>query len=337
MFKTFFISELKYTLKQPMVYIFLGLMALMVFGAVASDNIRIGNVVGNVYKNAPHIITVYTTIMTLFGLLIAAAFYNNAALRDYNNGFNEILFSAPVSKPGYFFGRFFGALILASIPMLGVFLGVIIGSILSPFFGWVDADRFGQFYLETFINNYFLFILPNVFFAGAIIYALANKWKSTTISFVGVLIIIIGYVVSGTLMSDMDNETLAALSDTFGIRAYSAYTKYYTPIEKNTLSPGFTGLLLWNRLIWIAAGTIILLISYFSFSFQEKNKKSKIKKESKTEKIKFTLPELNPVFNRKTEWLQFKSFFITNRLHQKIRKSNFLIILLIWHYGFGQP
>ena len=82
-----------------MVYIFLGLMTLFTFGATVSDNIQIGGSVGNVYKNAPYIITIYTTIMTLFGLLIAAAFYNNAALRDYNNNFNEILFSTPLSKP----------------------------------------------------------------------------------------------------------------------------------------------------------------------------------------------------------------------------------------------
>ena len=92
MFKTFFITELRYSLKQPMIYIFFLLMGIFVFGATASDNIVIGGSVGNVYKNAPHILTIYTTIMCIFGLLIAAAFFNNAALRDYNNDFNEILF-----------------------------------------------------------------------------------------------------------------------------------------------------------------------------------------------------------------------------------------------------
>jgi len=329
MFKTFFITELKYTLKQPMVYIFLLLMALFTFGATVSDNIIIGGSVGNVYKNAPHIITIYTTIMTIFGLLIAAAFFNNAALRDYNNQFNEILFSTPIGKSGYFFGRFFGALLLATIPMLGVFLGIIIGSFLAPVFNWVDADRFGSFYLETFTNNYFLFILPNMFFAGTIIYFMATKWKSTTISFVGALLIIIGYIVSGTLMSDIDNETLAGIVDTFGVRTYSVATKYYTPIEKNTISPTFSGLLLLNRLVWIISGIVILIISYFTFSFKEKKKKVKTKKENKgEERTLFVLPKLNPLFNRKTEWLQFKSFFITNFL--SIAKSTTFKILFLF-------
>jgi hypothetical protein len=288
-------------------------MGLFVFGATASDSIIIGGTVGNVFKNAPHIITVYTTIMCIFGLLIAAAFFNNAALRDHNNDFNEILFSTPLSKAGYFFGRFFGALILATIPLLGVFLGSLIGTFLSPLFGWVDPERFGPFYLETFVNNYFLFILPNMFFAGTIIYAMANKWRSTVISFVGALVIIIGYIISGVLISDIDNEMIAALTDTFGIRAYSLYAKYYTPIEKNTLSPQFTGFLLYNRLIWVFVGSIILLLSYFSFSFQEKNKKvRKSKKEASEKGLSFSLPSLHPAFNKQTEWKQFKSFFSIN-------------------------
>ena len=234
MFTTFFLSELKYAFKRPMIYIFLGLFTLLTFG-ITSSGIAFFDSIGNAYANAPHTITVYTTFLTLFGLMIAAAFFNDAALRDHDNHFNEILFSAPISKFGYFFGRFFGALVLATIPMLGIFLGVILGTILAPTFGWVDPERFGSFYLETFINNYFLIILPNMFFAGTIIFTMANKWKSTVISFVGSLIIIIGYLVSGAFIRDLDNETIAALTDTFGIRAYGLYAKYFTSIEKNTL------------------------------------------------------------------------------------------------------
>ena len=329
MFKIFFLSELKSALKRPMIYIFFGLIALLVFGATVSDSIRIGGAIGNVYKNSPSVITMFSVIMTLFGLLIATAFFNNAALKDYNSDFNEILFSTPLTKSGYFFGRFFAALLLGTVPMLGVFFGVLLGAWLGPVFGWVDADRFGPFFLETFINNYFLFILPNIFFAGTIIFAMANKWRSTTISFVGVLMIIVAYIIAGTLLSDIDNETLAALIDSFGVRAYSVYSKYFTVLEKNTLSPSFSGLLLLNRILWLAVGSVILFFSYLSFSFQEKNKKVKVKKDNDNEEgSTFGLPQLHPVFNKKTEWLQFKSFFYTNFL--SIVKSVTFKILFVF-------
>ena len=329
MFKTFFFLELKSSLKQPMVYIFLGLITLLTFAATSSPNVSIGGSLGSsVYVNAPYVITRSTAIMSIFGLLMAVAFFNNAALRDHNNNFNEILFSTRLSKSGYFFGRFFGALVLATIPLLGIFIGVILASFIAPPMNWVAADRFGDFYFMTFVNNYLLFILPNMFFAGAIIFAMASKWKNTVISFVGTLIIIVGYIAAGSQISDLDSQTLAALTDIFGIRTYSIISKYYTPVEKNTLIPTFSGLILYNRLIWLSMGTLILGTAYTTFSFKEKNKKVKVKKVKETDnKTVFSLPKLNPTYTQKTEWLQFKSFFKTNFL-SIVKTVTFKIILL---------
>lgn len=327
MFKTFLFLEIRSALKQPMVYIFLGIITLLVFAATCS-NVQIGGSVGNVVKNAPHVITSFTGVLTIFGLLMAAAFFNNAALRERNHHFSEILFSTPLSKPGYFFGRFFGALFLSTIPMLGVFIGVWLGSLLAPAFGWEDPERFGPIYWEAIVNNYLLFILPNMFFAGSIIFAMANRWKSTVISFVGALGIIMAYIISGTLSSDIENETLAALTDSFGIRTYSIQSKYYTPIEKNTLSPGFSGLILINRIIWSLVGTAVLLLSYWGFSFKEKNRKVKLpKSEEQQSNRNFALPSLHPIFNRNTEWQHFKSFFSTNFL-SIVRSITFRVLFL---------
>ena len=304
MFKTFFLSELKYTLRQPMVYIFIFILALMEFFATISDNVQVGGAIGNVYRNSPYTLTLHISIFCIFSLLMAAAFFNNAALRDHNNEFNEILFTTPLSKPGYFFGRFFGALFISTLPLIGVFIGMLLGTYMNSIFGWMDVSRFGDFYFETFLNNYLLFILPNMFLAGSIIFAMANKWKSTVISFVGGLVIIVAYIVSGSLMSDVDNETIAGLSDVFGINTYSIETKYFTPSEKNTIGPGFSGLLFWNRLIWTGVGIIILMASYFSFSFKKKNKKIKKPKEIKEKNdIVFALPKLNPTYGSATNWI----------------------------------
>ncbi|UTW65773.1 hypothetical protein KFE94_14085 [bacterium SCSIO 12643] len=329
MFKVFFLNELRYTLKQPMVYIFTLMIGLLVFGATSSDSIVIGGAVGNVLKNAPHIITTFTLIMSLFGLLMGAAFFNNAALRDYNNHFNEILFSTPLSKFGYFFGRFAGALIISTLPLMGVFIGTIVGSNIAPLVGWEDPERYGIIQMQTFINNYFLFILPNMFFAGAIIYSLAVSFRSTVISFVGAMIILITYLISGSLITDIDNETIAALTDMFGSRTYALTTKYYTPIEKNTLNPSFSGLIMINRVFWISVGAVVLFVSYLRFSFLERNKKVKKEKEVKTStSTTFTLPKLTPTFNGSTEWAQFKSFFKMNVL--SIAKSITFKILFVF-------
>ena len=235
MFKQFFFSEIRYNLRQPMVYLFFLIVFLLVFAANSTDNVQIGGSIGNVNRNAPHVITVFTTVMSIFGLLFAAAFFNNAALRDRKYDFQELLFSKPIDKFGYYFGRFSAALFLSTLPLLGVFFGIALGSFIAPVMGWIEPDRFGSLKLSSFVSNYLLFVLPNMMFAGSIIYALAHQFKSTVTSFVGALVIIVAYAVSGQFLSDLDNETLGALVDTFGSRTYGVISKYYTPMEKNTL------------------------------------------------------------------------------------------------------
>ena len=93
MFKEFFVKEVSRGLKRPMVWIFFGLFALLCGAAICSDSVTIGGSVGNIHQNAPHIVTTFVSVLCIFGLLIAAAFFNNAALRDHSNQFNEIMFS----------------------------------------------------------------------------------------------------------------------------------------------------------------------------------------------------------------------------------------------------
>ena len=331
MFKEIFFLEIKGALRQPMIYIFMFIMALMVFGAVSSDNVIIGGTVGNVHKNAPHIVATYTLILTLLSLLIAAAFFNNAALRDHTNQFNEILFSTPLGKPAYFLGRFFGAWVLSTIPLLGIYIGFILATIIAPAAGWLEPERLGPIYFNSFVSTYLIFVLPNMFVAGAIIFALANKWKNTIVSFMGALGLIIIYSISGTLLSDIDNQTIGSMLDTFGIRTYFIDTKYFTPSEKNTIIPSLNGLVLWNRLTWMIIGTAILLLSYWSFSFKtkkEKVKKMKLKDRAEKSVVMIELmPKVTQSVNNSTFWKQFMSFFKTSFL-SIVKNPTFKILFL---------
>ncbi|MGB6037777.1 MAG: M1 family aminopeptidase, partial [Cryomorphaceae bacterium] len=330
MFGEFFKLELRSAFKSPMLYVFFFIVALMAFGAVASDNIQIGGAVGNVHKNSPHTLTTFVLILGIFGLIEATAFFNNAALRDHNNQFNEIMFSLPIKKSGYFWGRFLGALILSTIPLLGVFFGAWLGAIIGPAAGWLDESRIGPFFFETITSNYFIFILPNMFIAGSIIFFLAHRFKSTIISFVGAMALLVGYFVSVTFLSDLDNESLAALVDIFGLGTYSVYSRYFTPAERNELSPAFEGLILQNRLIWLTVGVVISIISYKVFSFREKlkyRKKKGVTPEVATVVAELSRPSVDQNFNRGMGWLQFKSFFKTSFI-SIIKSSAFRILSL---------
>ncbi len=326
MFGEFFKKEVFTALKRPMLYIFMGIVMLLVFGAVVSDNVIIGGAVGDVKKNAPTTVAMYITIMNIFGLMFATAFFNNAALRDHKYKFNEILFTTPLSKAGYFFGRFCGAWLLSCLVMVGIYLGFIFGGFIGPAMSWIGPERIGPIPWKSFLNTFLIFVVPNMLVAGAIIFGLASKFKNTVISFVGTLVIIIGYLVSLNLMSDMDNQNLAALLDVFGVSTYSLDTQYFTPFEKNTIAPSFSGHVLKNRILWFAFGLGILLLNYFTFSFASKNKRVKIKKgEAIALPTNFAKPQITLTNSGISD---FSSFFKINFL--SITKNTVFIILILF-------
>lgn len=331
MFKTFFFKEIANGFKSPMLYIFFFLFLLLSTVGVVNESITLGGAIGNTLKNAPHILVFYIGRLSLFGLLIATAYFNNAALRDHQHHFSAILFSAPIHRAGYFFGRFFGAMVLAIVPLLGVLLGFVLGTYMGVDTGMISSQRMGPLFLQAFINSFLLFIVPNMFIAGALIFAVANTWRSTIVSFIATIIIIAIYLISGAFLQDVNTEIWAAFTDILGINAHTIDTKYFTSLEKNTKIVSFNGLLLWNRVVWGSIGTIILLLAYFSFSFIQKNEKIiKVKKmvpELKTTPT-FYLPIIKTIFDQKTVKAQFISFFKLN-FYALFKSNTFKIMLLI--------
>ena len=271
MFKTFFISEIKYVLRQPATYIYIFIFFIIEFLTIVMN----GDAGGSVLRNAPYVINYQLSQLNFFALLVTFALINHSALKDYKNKFDEILFTTPLQKSGYFFGRFFALIFLATFPGIGGYIGIVSGSWLAPVFDIVGPERFGYFYLETFLSNYIIFILPNAFITGSIMYAISMKWKHVASAFIGVLLIIIITIVASTLVSDIRTQIYAAYLDLFGSRAFNILSQYYTVNEKNTITTAFSRTILWNRLLWIGLGTLILFFSYRSFSLTRKRKKLK--------------------------------------------------------------
>ncbi len=329
MFTEFFTLELRYQLRQLMVYIFFLIMALLVFGAVTSNNVTIGGDTGNVYKNAPSVIAQYTSIMGIIGIVMVTAFMNNAALRDYNHKFDQILFSTPIRKGQYLFGRFLGAYLVSIIPFLGVFAGVMIGCQMP----WLDADRVGPLRLDSYLNSLLIFVIPNNFLIGAITFSLAVFFRSTIISFIGAITVLALYIVTQNLVGDLDNESLAMLLDAFAIRTYNIATKYWTTVDKNTLTVSLSGLMLYNRLIWVGVGTLVLIVTYAFFQFSGRTRRAKkgIAAPPVTRPVfgrLKALPKVNLQWNnatfRQQLWSQFKLDFLGTT-----RGVPFIVLLFI--------
>jgi ABC-2 type transport system permease protein len=273
MFKHIFSFELRYWLRSWMVWIFLFVIALLFFGADSSDSVTIGGGLSNTLRNSAFNIQNFYSIVAIFTALMAPAFLNSAAARDFSLNTYQILFSTPLKRFDFLLGRFLGAALVSAIPMAGVSIAIL----LAKHMPWVDPERWGPVVWKAHLHGFFYLALPDAILLAAIIFAVAIIARNEIVSFIAVLLLIAGYGIGDSLLQSVEYDRLGALLDPFGARTFTYVTKYWTVAERNTQSIPLSGLLLWNRLLWLGVAAAIFLFAYSRFTFSERNKKVRVK------------------------------------------------------------
>ncbi len=323
--------EMKHWIKSPVLWIFFLITTIIVFAAVASGRVSFGGAIGNVYKNAPFVVEQYYMLLSLLCLLMTTAFMNASATRDFISGMHQFVFSSPIQKRDYYFGKFIGAAVVAVIPFLGISIGALLGPILAPVFGWSPAERFGPVVWNGHIQGIIAFAIPNVIITGALLFSLAIFYRSAIVSFLGAILILVFYGIAGIFTSDMKREWIANLLDPFGGKALTIMSKYATIEEKNLHAVSLGGELLINRLLWLAFSILLLVVVYYRFSVSVKNEKAKKEKKSKSNNPSFVKPIANKVFEPKSPGkFSLISFWSLIKFETKtVIKNPVFVILMI--------
>jgi ABC-2 type transport system permease protein len=258
--------EIRYWLKSVMLWVFTGIVALMVLLAMSTDNVTIGGAIGNTFRNAPFVVEQYYSRFWFITLMMVTAFVNSAAAREFACNMNQIIFTKPIRKMDFLAGRFLGSVVVSTIPMIGISIGALLAK-LAP---WADAERFGPVVGAAHLQGILVFALPNTLFVAAIVFTIAVLTRSTVVSFLGALLLMVADIASTVFTQKLENEKLAALLDPFGNDTFSYMTKYWTVADRNTHALGFDGLMLWNRLLWIAVGLLVFSFACWRFNFSER-------------------------------------------------------------------
>ncbi len=312
-----------------MVWIFLFINALLVFFAVASEHVTIGGGVGNTHKNSPYVIEQYYGAFSTIFLLMTTAFMNATANRDFQSGMYQFIFTSPIKKRDYFFGKFIGAAIVSIIPLLGISIGAILGTLLAPSLDMCPPERFGPINWSGHLFGILNFGIPNVIISGVMLFSLAIIFRSNIVSFIGSMLILVFYAVSSIFTRDIQKEWLANLLDPFGDKPFSIMTKYLTVDEKNNYAVTLHGELLINRVVWLALMIAILFFVYYRFSFNTKNVKAK-----KEKAVKKSVPTIlsNAAFTpTKAGRFSWKTFMGLTKFEIKavVKNPTFIIIVSI--------
>ncbi len=299
--------ELRYQLRSPLFVVGFVLFFLMTFASVTIDQVQIGGR-GNVNVNSPYALLQTIGILNVFALFVVTAFVANVVIRDDDTRFAPIVRATQVSKFDYLVGRFSGALIVAMFVMASVPLGILIGSWMP----WLDAEKVGPFILMHYLYAFFVFGLPTILVMSAGFFAVATATRSMMWSYVAVVTFLVLFITTRVLLRDPSFDTISALSDPFGLGALERVTKYWTASDRNTMLPSLSGLMLYNRVVWLSVALALFGLAYAIFRFEVKGAKVSTTQEAPQEQRTAavdTPPTARPLAatdaSASTRWQQF--------------------------------
>ncbi|MEA1071587.1 ABC transporter permease/M1 family aminopeptidase [Sphingomonas sp. LY160] len=329
--------ELRYQLKNPVFWVAIAIFFLLGFGLTASENVSIGTP-GAINENSPFAIATATALLSLFYLFIVTAFVANAIVRDDSSGFAPIVRATSVTKTQIVIGRFLGGLLVAWLGYLAVPAGMGIGSMMP----WVDPETVGPQKLSYYAYNFAIFALPNVLLTSAILFALATVMRSMMASYIGAVVLVMGYLVTISVAGqNIEYRQTFARFEPLGNGALRETTRYWTQADLNSRLVDLSGLLLFNRLFAIGLGLVFLALTVWRFSMSERApSKRRLRRLAKREARDVALAAVVPASGgdalvarsqRSSRWVQFRT-----RLAVEVRQvltSPGLIVLGLFAIG----
>lgn len=269
MFSTIFTFEIKRWLKKPDFYIYSAILFLISLGFMAGslgvfDSFKV-TTSSNTLANSPIAINGIINAMSVLIYFLLPSIIGASIYRDFKYNMHSILFSYPFTKRDYLFGKFFSSFLI--VVCITFFIGL--AAFLASFLPFVNDDLLGPHRILAYLQSYLLFVIPNLFFFGVIVFSVVTITRNISVGFITVIFLLFLQVMIESFTRDIDNRYIVGLFEPFGSEALDYYTKYWTVFEKNENLLPFKGIIIYNRLIWMTISLLILGLMYRYFSFTQ--------------------------------------------------------------------
>lgn len=336
MFLNIFLNEIKYWFNRPALYIYtvvFFMLGMLISAASAGifDAITVTTGSSKIVNSPMGVLAAFAAPASIL-IFFYPSIIGSTISRDYESEMHTILYSYPFSKFQYLAAKFLSGFFIVNVVILAIFIAVSVGFILPG----TNQEIVNPFDIKSYLDAYFIVILPNLFFYSSIIFGVVTFTRNVYVGFISVIIIVIIEALLEGLFSNPDNRFIAALFDPSGLSASNYYTRYWTVSEQNELYLPFAELVIYNRLIFIALGSFVLLSIYkifsfsqnaFTFSFSKKDSK-RLTKSNFGGITKINLPKLTLDFSIKNDLKKLWS--LSNIDFQYIiRNWSFVIIVIL--------
>ncbi len=342
MFYSIFSFELRYWFRKPLFYIYCGIMfflSTLIMATAAGIFEGITASINSVtIVNSAIAINGLLNEMTVIMFFLLPSIIGGTIFKDFDNEMHSVTFSYPFKKWEYLGAKFLSGLTITIIVLSFAAIGIMLGSVLPG----TNPELLGPFILMNYVQSFVYYLIPNLVFYGAIVFAVVTFTRNVSVGFITVLALIILQSFAGVLTQDSDNKILTAMLDPFGSLANNYYTEYWTIYERNENPLPFGDIILYNRLLWTGIGLLIFGFVYrtfsfeqeaFSFSFFRKKEGQAVTKKNFGSIMAVKLPKVNLNFSLieqiKTAWI------ISNQDLKYIIKSWAFIIITIFGLLFS--
>ena len=271
---------------------------------VSGDNFKI---------NAPFFVDTVIAATSLLTTFAVASFAGMGALRDFNYNSYSITFSYPVSRRQYILGKFAGIYLAGLL----LYTALLLGYALACEMPWLHRNSFYPFSFSTYWNVFYQKIAVNLFFLTAAFFTLGLLVRNVVINWIAIIAFYILYYLASRYFRETGTRTLGALLDPYGLISTIAVSVGQGAEERNTSPVDLHGLYLLNRLIWMGAGILFLLLAVIRFRFRYDNGIAFLKSAARkraAEKETAGIPVAKPAYT-----LRHDAFYTVNVFFNQLR------------------
>ncbi|MEO9483589.1 MAG: M1 family aminopeptidase [Ekhidna sp.] len=330
MFLKIFAFEIKYWVKNPLFYIYLGSLFAIATLAMASsagifDSVTVTRS-SIAYINSANALNNFINGFSILAFFLVPSIVGGTINKDYSSNTSNVLYSYPFTKTDYLFAKFLSGLVVSIFVLLAIALGAIVGGYLPG----TNPELLGDFNLLNYLQPYLIYVIPNLIFFSAIIFGVVTFSRNISAGFVAVIALFLLQGVAETIVGNLDNKELGALLDPFGASASSYYTEYWTVAEQNENLLPFEGYIIYNRLIWGGLSIMIFMSVFWVFQFShnplsfsfKKQKGERVTKNNFGSMVRISLPKVSFDYG----------FFHRLKSAWSLSNNDFLFVVKSWPF-----
>src|SRR5450631_1948895 len=178
MFREIFLFELKYRLKRPGVYLCFAAAFLFSFFSFAAGTLPVND---KQFLNSPAILAFFMAVTSMMMMLISSAIMGVPLYRDIEYNTRDYYLSYPITKAGYFWGRFLGSFFFVLLIAAAIPFAAWLGTLLGPLAHWQEASRYGQNHLSYYLHPYLTIAVPNLVFTSCLFFSLVAATRNVKV------------------------------------------------------------------------------------------------------------------------------------------------------------